>query len=203
MIKLNPPHRCQHFSESFISCHPPCLYYPPSTTFLLIYTTLLYLFSPFSGIGSPVHLEKLPLPPASTARLCALCLSALDLLHRFHLGPRTPAPRARFCRLFPCSSAPLLPPSTSPRPCWPLWFIPSCLHPYTSIDSNYSPPLLALTYGPVPDGPEEICDSSLWSSVLLSFVLPPHLILFWPISWCLPAIYNRSWRRLFMCNQSD
>ena len=58
---------------------------PPLDWVTPLFCTLFYPFS--SGLGSLVHLDKLPLLPASTTRPCTCCLAALDLLPSIPLGP--------------------------------------------------------------------------------------------------------------------
>ena len=96
-----------HFHSPSVSLFPP---HPPHVDWSTpIFCTL---FSPFlSGLGSPVYLDNRTLPPASTSRLCARWLDALDLLSSIPLGPWIPAPHARLCRLSPCLFGPLSPPS--------------------------------------------------------------------------------------------
>ena len=70
-------------------------------------------YSPSSGLGPHVHLDNLPLLPASTARTCTCCLATLDLIPRSLLALSSP------CReLVSAASSPLWsPPFLCPRRC--------------------------------------------------------------------------------------
>ena len=75
-----------HFHSPSVSFRPP---HPPP--FDLATPLFCTLFSPsYSVLVFPVHLEKHPILPASTARVYARCLSALDFIPRVSLGPWDP-----------------------------------------------------------------------------------------------------------------
>ena len=59
-------------------------------------------------------------------------------------------------------------------------------------------PLTASAWGPVPIGPEDIHISNIWYPFLLFLVIPPHPLLWLPVSLCILVVCTCSWRP-FMC----
>ena len=83
---LSPSHRFNCFmyphpspSISWLPSHPP-----PFDWAALIFAPD---YHPSSVIGPPVHLDKRPLPPASTACPCAHCLASINMLPRSLSSP--------------------------------------------------------------------------------------------------------------------
>ena len=110
---LNPAPSFNCFRDIFLS--PSLAFLPPPYATLRLSCTAIFTpdCPPFSScLQAPVHMDKHPLPPASTACPCARCLAALDLLPRSLSAPADPRRKpvsASPPRLF----APLSLPSTS------------------------------------------------------------------------------------------
>ena len=107
--KLNPAPYLSTIFWIFSFLSPSMSLLPPHPPPLDWHTPLFCsLLSPFSSsLGSPAHLDNLPLPPASAARPCAFCLATLDQIPSVTLFPWSPAQCARFWHLPPCPFDPL------------------------------------------------------------------------------------------------
>ena len=133
----------QIFYESFpvTFCVPTPL---SSATLWLSCTSLCTRFLPYSGLGPPVHLDKRPLLPASTARTFSHCLAALNLLPRSLTAPAalrhnpvsftsSPIRLSHFCCPWCCQHS------------WqPLWVCHSRIRPSSVILLTTPPPPVGL-----------------------------------------------------------